>query len=356
MRTEYKRDMNHSYLILRGTEQVDTASYQIRMLAGNAVPGLLKCRLQGVDGHMDFYYEITSRQPVSALYESRKLGNEDLQLIFGGFVRVLEEMAEFLLNPENLLISPEYMYVDIEKKEMYFCYLPGYDHEVRAQLQTLTEYVLPKLDHEDGRAVMLGYGIYRRALEDSFHLEHLKEELYCVRDGEIPSELYGKKQKEQKMPFPGEDGAEPQKEKEEDPSLWRMGPESKEISEKKTSEEKEGPVRRWIRTLSGCIAAAAAVMCLVVLRTLGYLPWLTVEPAWSFWEPERFYPVFSQKGSAEKRKRMRRPGRYGSRRTAGDQGRRSWKAFWQAASRRKTGRKPGRSLRDPEKPSFFPPM
>ena len=149
MRTDYKRDMNHSYMVLQGIGQVDTSSYQIRMLAGNVIPKLLKCRLQGMDGKTIFSYEITSRQPLASLFENKKLNIEDLQLVFGGFVQVMEEMAEFLLNPENLVISPEHMYADVEKKELYFCYLPGYDHEVREQFQTLTEYVLPKLNHED---------------------------------------------------------------------------------------------------------------------------------------------------------------------------------------------------------------
>lgn len=39
-------------------------------------------------------------------------------------------------------------------------------------------YILPKIDHEDGEAVVLGYGVYRRTMENSFHLEHIKEELY----------------------------------------------------------------------------------------------------------------------------------------------------------------------------------
>ena len=32
MKAEYKRDMNHNYLILYQEEPVDTASYQVRML------------------------------------------------------------------------------------------------------------------------------------------------------------------------------------------------------------------------------------------------------------------------------------------------------------------------------------
>ena len=35
MRAEYKRDVSHNYLILESQKEADTASYQVRMLAGN---------------------------------------------------------------------------------------------------------------------------------------------------------------------------------------------------------------------------------------------------------------------------------------------------------------------------------
>lgn len=182
MRAEYKRDINGNYLVLYEKEEPDTSSYQMRMLVGNTIPSILKCRVQGVDGQFMVCYDITSKQSVLSLYEEKKMGYEDLQMILGGFVQVMEEMSEYLLNPCRLLLKPEYMYVDVEKRQLYFCYLPGYDQDVRQKFQELTEYILPILDHEDQRAVMLGYGIYRRALEDSFHLEYIKKELYQERD------------------------------------------------------------------------------------------------------------------------------------------------------------------------------
>lgn len=269
MRTDYKRDMNHSYMVLQGIGQVDTSSYQIRMLAGNVIPKLLKCRLQGMDGKTIFSYEITSRQPLASLFENKKLNIEDLQLVFGGFVQVMEEMAEFLLNPENLVISPEHMYADVEKKELYFCYLPGYDHEVREQFQTLTEYVLPKLNHEDAKAVMLGYGVYRRALEESFHLENIKEELYRVR-GEsaekvIPIKNQGK--------IPEEPASENIFAEEELPvmedNLWKANPQE---DTKKKDEKTIG-----MKKITGCAVAAILALGLVFLKAFGYLPWLTME-------------------------------------------------------------------------------
>lgn len=182
MRAEYKRDMNHNYLILHGEEVPDTDSYQVRMLVGNGMPSLLKCRLQGIDGNFLIYYDITSKQSVASMYETKKMGLEDLRLIFGGFVQAMEEMAEYLMNPGQLLVQPEYMYLDVEKKKLYFCCMPGKAGDVREDFRVLTEYILPKIDHEDGDAVILGYGVYRRALEDTFHLEYVKEEIYKGRD------------------------------------------------------------------------------------------------------------------------------------------------------------------------------
>ena len=182
MKAEYKRDMNHNYLILYGEKDINTDSYQVRMLVGNVIPSLLKCRIQGVDGKFMMYFDITSKQAVSTLYEEKKLGIEDLQLIFGGFVRVMEEAAEYLINPAQLVLKPQYIFADCEKKELFFCLMPGYDKDIKEQFQLLTEYILPKIDHEDGEAVILGYGVYRRTMENSFHLEHIKEELYRKQD------------------------------------------------------------------------------------------------------------------------------------------------------------------------------
>mgnify|MGYP002766517802 FL=1 len=178
MKAEYKRDMNHNYLILYGEKDINTDSYQVRMLVGNIIPSLLKCRIQGVDGKFMMYFDITSKQAVSTLYEEKKMGNEDLRLIFGGFVRVMEEAAEYLINPAQLVLKPQYVFADCEKKELFFCLMPGYDKDIKEQFQLLTEYILPKIDHEDSEAVILGYGVYRRTMENSFHLEHIKEELY----------------------------------------------------------------------------------------------------------------------------------------------------------------------------------
>ena len=97
MFAEYKRDVSHNYLILHGDETINTTSYQVRILTGNTMSSILKCRMQGLDGTWLFYYDITSKQSLASFYEQRKLQGEDLKMILKGFLHVIEEMAEFLL-------------------------------------------------------------------------------------------------------------------------------------------------------------------------------------------------------------------------------------------------------------------
>ena len=81
MKSEYKRDINGNYLVLYENEEPDTSSYQMRMLVGNSIPSILKCRVQGVDGQFMVCYDITSKQSLLSLYEEKKMGYEDLQMI-----------------------------------------------------------------------------------------------------------------------------------------------------------------------------------------------------------------------------------------------------------------------------------
>ena len=264
MRTEYKRDMNHNYLIVYGENEINTDSYQVRMLAGNVIPSLLKCRIQGMDGRFFIYFDITSKQAVNVLYEEKKMGVEDLRLIFGGFVKVMEDAAEYLINPGQFIMSPEYIYTDIETRQIYFCMMPGYEKDIKEQFQLLTEYILPKIDHQDQDAVILGYGVYKRAMEDSFHLEHIKEELYKTQSSDVNGEKKEKinaKKTEQEMEFAEEETFPEDNENRNE--FVREGEDSKEPG-------RLNPV--------GVIVPAAVLICGLAAAILkGYLPHVEME-------------------------------------------------------------------------------
>ena len=285
MYVEYKRDVSHNYLILREEEKVNTASYQVRMLTGNVIPSILKCRLQGLDGNLLFYYDITSRQSLASFYEQRKFHRKDLHMLFGGFIRVMEEMAEFLMNTDQLLLCPEYIFLDIERREVKFCCLPDYHHPIQEQFRELTEYLLPRLDHEDPQAVSMGYGVYRKAMETGFQLEHIKEAIYQNREVTGKNDNKDSVQKQgQKPPENNLDGAdnfgEKIQEKADVSHLLETDVENKTSKRKKDKKKEESDFQKSSNEWTGallCVFTAAVLIILLILRYLGYLPGIPAE-------------------------------------------------------------------------------
>lgn len=263
MKAEYKRDINHNYLIFEDEKGIDRSSYQVRMLLGNVIPSILRCHLQNLDGKNFYSYEITSRQSVASYYEGRKFHGEDIRMLLEGFLRVMEELAEYLMNPEQLLIKPEYIYLDIESGTVFFCCLPEQGGEVQTQLREFIEYMLPKLDHEDQEAVFLGYGIYRRVLEPGFQLEMIKEAVYhSEQKGAVRAADTGEEDAAEKEAAVLPESEEKGKESLPDMPVYAVS----------SAEKHSG----WWWA-AGCIAAAAAMLGLLGAGAAGILPWLPAE-------------------------------------------------------------------------------
>lgn len=216
MEVSYKQDATHSFLVMRPQEKVDTKAYPLRMILGNSIPGLLPCKLQKADGNVLFYYDVTARRKVMDAYQ--KLGYQELKGLYQGFLKIFEQMDKYLLDGDQLILDPEYIYLDRIEGEVCLCYFPGYGKPVREQLRCLTEYLLPCIDHEDSRGVTLGYGLYRMLVEDGFQMEAVgallskseraSEEL--PSDGGVPDEEQAHRDEE----------GETQKDKKEGGSLW----------------------------------------------------------------------------------------------------------------------------------------
>lgn len=112
MQIDYKRDLNHTYVILQEEKEPDTASYQIRMLLTNTIPGLLDCKIGKMDDKTLFYYEVTSKQSLQSVFEQRSIGAEALRKLFEQLLDLLEELGQYLLAPDGLVLQPELVFAD----------------------------------------------------------------------------------------------------------------------------------------------------------------------------------------------------------------------------------------------------
>ena len=180
MQISYRRDVHHNYLILSGDDQTDMTSYQIRMMMANEMDGLLSCKVHQMDQKMLFYYDITSKQPLQTLLEHQLIQKDTLELLLSQIAVVMETVREYLLSLDGLVLKPEMIYLDAERRRIWFCYYPGNQLPFQAQLRELSEYLLPKLEHKDRDAVMLGYIFYQKCVEETVTTDVFQELLHRV--------------------------------------------------------------------------------------------------------------------------------------------------------------------------------
>lgn len=204
MQIDYKRDLNHTYVILQEEKEPDTASYQIRMLLTNAIPGLLDCKIGKMDDKTLFYYEVTSRQSLQSVFEQRSIGAEVLRKLFEQMLDLLEELGQYLLVPDGLVLQPELVFADANLENFSFCYLPGKQGHTgcfQKQIRELMEYLLPKLDHQEQDAVVLGYGLYREISAEIFSVETIQALLYQTgKEKKETTEQEGKERSREENP------------------------------------------------------------------------------------------------------------------------------------------------------------
>lgn len=167
MKESYKRDSHHHYLILETEESFQENEYSIKMLTYNQIPGLLKCDVRRMNGSLSFYYEITSKQSAVRIFEKSGIGYEDIRQILSGIKRGLEGASGYLLDENSFLIDPEHFYMDTQSREAFLCYVPGRKGDFQKELQNLAEYILKNLNHGEEKAVILGYEVYRRVMEEN---------------------------------------------------------------------------------------------------------------------------------------------------------------------------------------------
>ena len=81
--------------------------------------------------------------------------------MLAGCVDLFHRLEEYLLDGTQVIIKPQFIYIDVEKMEPYFVCYPEYEGDVRLAFMEFVDELLTRIDHTDECAVMLGYRVYR---------------------------------------------------------------------------------------------------------------------------------------------------------------------------------------------------
>ena len=114
-------------------------------------------------------------------FEQRSIGAEALRKLFEQLMDLLEELGAVPACTGRPRSAAGAGFCRCKSGELSFCYLPGKQGHTgcfQKQIRELMEYLLPKLDHQEQDAVVLGYGLYREISAEIFSVEMIQALLY----------------------------------------------------------------------------------------------------------------------------------------------------------------------------------
>lgn len=151
--------------------------YRYKMLENNHIEGLIAPVAIEVDGELTLKYSTSSCYVLDRLFLRLKPDGHFLRNVIEQLEALLRRLRDYLLDPDDLVLAPEYMFYNWSERSIRLIYIPGYGQNLRLQLKKLLEYVMKIFDHRDEDGVRYMYSIYDLISEDTFSIDDLGREI-----------------------------------------------------------------------------------------------------------------------------------------------------------------------------------
>lgn len=173
------------YLILKN-DFVDFDSFEMKMLTHYEGEGLLPHALRHQDGLTNICYETSGGIPLQQSLATRELDKKQLILLYSCVWKCYEELEEYLLVPDGILLSPDVIFYFPAKQTFGFCFSPEVKHSFREELLCLTEFCMKHTCHQEEAAVIFIYDMYHMLQKSSIEEKEIKK--YILQAPEVKDE------------------------------------------------------------------------------------------------------------------------------------------------------------------------
>lgn len=172
LKVEYRHDIQKNYLVVQGREE---GNYMLHMLAGKDVQGFLPLEIREMNNEKEYYYDITGRETLTQKSNREKWKGFLLKNCISQILTEIGKCKEYLLNPDNLVLDPAYIYIDIQNNEVALCYVHDYNMKINEQLTQLFSYFMNVMDYQNKDAVQMVYKLYEISREAHCTLNDLQK-------------------------------------------------------------------------------------------------------------------------------------------------------------------------------------
>ena len=153
--SEYVRGLKNNYVRIRELSLPDERKYQYCIMKRGGISGFLPFEIRYIDSDAYMYYDITSRQNLTALYSKKPLDRAWIISFFSSMKRIRDEAVRFLLDPENLIWNPSNIYQDLKSGKFGYLYVPYLDDD--NGMTELMDFMVSHVDYSDEELVKCVY-------------------------------------------------------------------------------------------------------------------------------------------------------------------------------------------------------
>ncbi len=157
MDISFGHDNANNYMIIK--RPCHAAGYKLKMLEKNIISGLLDIKYTIIDGEIHIKYNISSKIAIKDLYGREKIKIHQLKIIVQGIIDIAENLDNYLLDVDNIVLTYEMIYFDVNKEKVYLCYNPYYEKSFYVSFGAIVQEFLHAIDYNDSLAVELIYKI-----------------------------------------------------------------------------------------------------------------------------------------------------------------------------------------------------
>ena len=174
----YERNNGVNYAVIDTKEEWKCEDdYEVKMLMLNTPEYFLHITMNYIDEKNSIYYDISSKQQLSKLFEYGKVTMEDVKSLFDNISRMVRVVDEYMLNLDRFILNPQDIYVSLSDKKYSFMYSPvAGEKDFYDKMRSLFEYILERFDHSVKKSSLVKfYEIYQRILVRDYTPDKLME-------------------------------------------------------------------------------------------------------------------------------------------------------------------------------------
>ena len=202
MDVRFEKDICHCELLIEGPSGDD---YELQMLNNHRSDVLLPFRVQYEQGKSLYCYDVSGLVSLFVLLEQKAAGAALFERLIRSLIRALEDMSEYLLDPESLTLDTRLIFTDMQGQIFKYTCVPGISEDDRRGTGHLSSELLAHVDYTDHRSVLLIYDFYRMERLPDFNFDKLKELLSEKTDETSLTDKEKSAAAAEELPFDAED-------------------------------------------------------------------------------------------------------------------------------------------------------